>query len=252
MKRYILSILFSLFFVIQYALALETITISGKIKVEDTLLFEKKKIVIEKGSIIEVTKDLEFAFYIKDGEIIMNGSYNAPIIISSLNNKNEDSNVFFIENSIAEINNAIFKNNNWCLHIHSSKASIRNTIFENNYGGIRFFNSKTYIKKNLFIKNDIAMRFINSNDNIIEQNIFKDNRIGIFLREGITNDGNITKNIFIKNQYDFYAGFFQDKDLNYPYNYFYENPKIFDKKLDQDTLTIINVLPKLNDFPDWH
>jgi parallel beta-helix repeat protein len=251
--KYKILILF-LAFVLLYKVrvfAMEAITLTGTIEVEKPLTFNDKIIVIEKNTKIKVTKDFEFAFHIKKGKLIIKGTDCEPVIITGTGNVNEDSNIFFIEDTEAEINSAMFKNCGWCLHIHNSKISITNSIFENNYGGIRFFQSKTSIKKNLLLNNYIAMRFIQSNDNNIENNIFKQNRIALFLREGLINS-KIRFNVFIENTYDFYAGFFQETDLHFPYNYFLSKPSIFDKTKDKDIKIKIDVYPILMKFPDWH
>jgi len=234
-----------------HVFAIEIITLNGNIEVEKPLTFNDKIIVIEKNTKIKITQDFEFAIHIKNGKLIIKGTFSEPVIISGTGNIYEDSNIFFIEDAEAEINSAIFKNCGWCLHIHNSKISITNSIFENSYGGIRFFNSKISIKKNLLLNNYIAIRFIQSNDNDIESNIFKQNRIALFLREGLISS-NIRFNVFIENTFDFFAGFFQETDLHFPHNYFLSEPSIFDKNMDKDLKIKIDVNPVLMKFPDWH
>ncbi len=248
-----LYLIFFVFIVLNlsYAFAMETIKLDGIIKVEKPLTFNNKTVVIEKNTKIKIFQDFEFAIHIKNGKLIINGTDSEPVIINGAGNIIEDSNVFFIEDSDAEINNAIFKNCGWCLHIHNSKISVTNSIFEDSYGGIRFFNSKTFIKKNLLLNNYIAMRFIQSNDNDIENNIFQQNRIAIFLREGLKSS-NIRFNVFIENIFDLYAGFFQEADLHFPNNYFFSKPSIFDENIDKDLKIKIDVNPILTNFPDWH
>ncbi|MCX7770634.1 MAG: right-handed parallel beta-helix repeat-containing protein [Proteobacteria bacterium] len=246
-----LSILLFLTFIFPFNVKGEDkIVLSGKIKLEKALFFEGKTLIIEKNTLIEIDTEEEHVIHIKNGELYINGAYQNPVIIKSKRPHNEQ-NAFFIEDSQANIKNAVFENNGWSIHVHNSEVSIENSIFKNNFGGIRFFNSKTYIKRNLFEKNEIAIRFINSNNNEIIKNIFYQNQTAIFIREGIHKVG-IKENVFIKNLYDFYTGFFQTESLNIPFNYYYETPSIFDKTKDEDISIIINIHPVLNDFPDWH
>lgn len=230
--------------------AKERIVISGNFAIEHPLSYENKVIVIEKNSNILVNTGTEYAIYMKNSELFINGEILNPITIKSKKIDSEQ-NVFYLEDSKASIKNAIFENNSWCIHAHNSDILIENTQFVNNFGGIRFFNSKTSLKKNIFEKNDIAIRFLNSNKNDITLNIFFKNKIAIFIREGIEKNG-ITKNAFITNGYDFYSGFFQSYDLSLPNNYFYDTPSIFDRNNDKDLTAIINIYPILSKFPDWH
>ena len=247
---------FFYFFILLFSLqninldAKEMIIISGKNIIKAPIKFEDKKIIIEKDSVIIASANSENIITIKNCELIFEGDTHNPIIVKSTKIDSEQ-NVFYIEDSKVSIKNTIFESNGWCLHVHNSDITIENTHFINNFGGIRFFNSKTFIKKNLFEKNEIAIRFLNSNNNEITGNIFYDNKIAIFIREGIQKNG-IKFNAFIKNNFDFYSGFFQLNNLSFENNYFYDKPSIFDKTKDSDLNSIINVSPILTNFPNWH
>lgn len=231
-------------------IAKEMISISGLYEVETPIFFENKTIVIEKNTVITANTNSEHAITVKNCELYFNGEIFNPVIVKSKKIDSEQ-NVFYIEDSKVLIKHIVFENNGWCLHVHNSDITIENTHFRNNFGGIRFFNSKTSIKKNLFEKHEIAIRFLNSNNNEINENIFYDNKIAIFIREGIQKNG-IKDNAFIKNNYDFYSGFFQSNNLSFENNYFYGKPSVFDQTKDSDLTSIINVYPLLANFPDWH
>ncbi len=231
---------------------METIVLEGNVVIEKPLYFENKKVVIKGGSRIIIKEVKENAIHIKKGYLEMAGTPQTPLFVTTENTKDdkEDKNIFFLEDSDGYISHTEFLNNPWALHVHFSRLVVKNCLFDKNYGGIRLTGGEVLIEGNIFTHNDIAIRFLNSSPHI-NRNIFLRNEKAIFIREGVEKN-RIEKNTFYKNEFDFYLGFFQEKNIAAPDNFFYETPKIFDANNDASVKARILVTPPLDSFPDWH
>lgn len=233
-------------------LAQDTITLDGIVNIEKPMYLENKKLVINEGTKLIIKTDAEHAITIKKGVLIMQGTPTSPITVESLNTDKdeEDKNVFFLENSDGYITHTIYRNNIWALHVHFANLLVKNCLFEKNYGGIRLTGGTIHLSSNIFKDNEVGTRFLNSNPEI-SNNIYSNNNIAIFIREGVES-AKIEKNVFHKNRYDLYCGFFQTKDIKASENYFYTSPTIFDTEKDSAIKSKIFIEPVLKSFPDWH
>lgn len=230
----------------------EEIVLSGEIQVLKPVIYQNKTIKVMPATKIFIKNDLERSITFENCYVLFEGSFEEPILIEGIgdNSEPEDKNLFHIENSTLLMKNVIFKNGGWFLHIHNTQGLIENCFFHQGYGAIRFTGNNIEIRRNIFLKNHIAIRFIKAQP-VLENNLFYENEIAVFFREGVKFPV-IRKNSFIKNNFDFYGGFFQEYDIETYNNYFYNNPSIFDKEKDGSLKFKIFIIDSLEKFPDWH
>lgn len=249
--RKISLLIFFLLFSSGYVTA-EDVILSGDMKVSEPIYFKEKKVTILPSTKIKIDNNLDSGLIFDNCNIIFNGTSKNPIIVEGYGSSIdlEDKNLIHIEDSELVIKNTIFKNGSWYLHIHHSKGVIENSFFYKGYGAIRFTGDNIKIMRNIFSENNIAVRFIKA-EPILENNIFYKNEIAIFLREGVQSPV-IQRNSFVKNKFDLYGGFFQEKDINIYNNFFYDRPAIFDKEIDSSLKFKIIPNDNLEYFPDWH
>ncbi|HHK60797.1 MAG TPA: hypothetical protein ENJ73_03605 [Desulfobacterales bacterium] len=106
----------------------------------------------------------------------------------------------------------------WGLHVHYTPMTIAWCRFLDGDGGMRFRSGPYEIHDNLFARNRIGLRAYRATA-VIRANVFRDNEIGIFVRErggGLSITGN---NLYNNERYNLRVGDFNVEDVPAPRNW---------------------------------